>query len=210
MSKNDGALSKEFLTERDTRIFKLRQAGVTQSEIAKRFNMSTRAVTNAVRRQLERFSSEALMAYPELLRMELERLDSLQAAIWPMTQHRRVTMDDGNEVQVEPDFKAIQQVLAIMDRRTKLLGMEQTNVNVQMDVNSRVDVRSTLSGAITVSNVHSFSPEAEARKLLEIMGRTGVLPANIVNEIMGVPLAINGSPDDELIPVSENADDLVD
>jgi len=85
-------------------------------------------------------------------------------------------MDDGTEVTAEPDLKAIQQVLSIMDRRQKLLGMEQTNLNIQMDVNSQVNVRSTLSGVIDVSTVSQFSPESEARKLLEIMGRSGVLP----------------------------------
>ena len=74
------------------------------------------------------------MAYPDVLRMELERLDNLQAAIWPLTQHRKVKMDDGTEIQVEPDLKAIQQVLLIMDRRAKLLGMDQKNVNIQMEV----------------------------------------------------------------------------
>lgn len=199
MSKGEGGLTREFLAERDLRIFKLRQAGVTHGEIARRFGMSSRAVGTAIRRQLEKLNSEALVAYPELLRMELERLDSLQSAIWPMTQHRKIEMDDGTEVTAEPDLKAIQQVLSIMDRRQKLLGMEQTNLNIQMDVNSQVNVRSTLSGVIDVSTTSQFSPESEARKLLEIMGRSGVLPPDVINSILDEPVIEDG----EVIDVEE-------
>jgi len=203
VSKGEGGLTREFLAERDLRIFKLRQAGVTHGEIARRFGMSSRAVGTAIRRQLEKLNSEALVAYPELLRMELERLDSLQSAIWPMTQHRKIEMDDGTEVTAEPDLKAIQQVLSIMDRRQKLLGMEQTNLNIQMDVNSQVNVRSTLSGVIDVSTVSQFSPESEARKLLEIMGRSGVLPPDVINSILDEPAIEDG----EVIDVEETTSD---
>jgi len=193
---NNNALSREFLAERDLRIFKMRQAGVAINEIARRFNMSSSSVNASIRRQLEKMNREALLAYPEVLRLELERLDALQQSIWPMTQHRRVTTEDGSEMNVEPDMKAIQQVLSIMDRRAKLLGMEQNNVNIQLDVsNQQLPVRAALSGAEkdTVA-LSAFSPENEARKLLEIMGRSGVLPRETVNAILS-----DGKINDEII-----------
>lgn len=183
--KNNKVMTREFIAERDSRIFKMRQAGVSLTEIARRFEISTGAVSKAVQRQLEKLNREALMAYPEVLRMELERLDNLQAAIWPLTQHRKVRMDDGTEVAVEPDLKAIQQVLSIMDRRTKLLGMEATNINVQMDVRDQSPVKATLAGQTnTAAAVDAFDPETEARKLLEIMGASGVLPVETVRGIL--------------------------
>ena len=109
--KSKPITTKEFLNERDMRIFKMRQAGTSVNEIARRFGISTSSVSRSIQRQLEKMNKEAILAYPEVLRMELERLDNLQQAIWPMTQHRRVVMDDGTEMQVEPDLKAIQQVL---------------------------------------------------------------------------------------------------
>ena len=135
------------------------------------------------------------MAYPEVLRMELERLDGLQAAIWPLTQHRKVTLDDGTEVQVEPDLKAIQQVLGIMDRRSKLLGMEQNNVNVQMDINTRdaQPIRATLAGQESMKTPHlSFDAETEARELLKIMGVSGVLPKETVAQMLGSKAIVDG------------------
>ena len=183
---NNNSLSREFLAERDLRIFKMRQAGVAINEIARRFNMSSSSVNASIRRQLEKMNREALLAYPEVLRLELERLDALQQSIWPMTQHRRVTTEDGSEMSVEPDMKAIQQVLSIMDRRAKLLGMEQNNVNIQLDIsNQQLPVRATLSGAENKAlALSTFSPENEARQLLELMGRSGVLPRETVNAIL--------------------------
>ncbi|NBO72582.1 hypothetical protein EBV26_19220 [bacterium] len=200
------ALSKEFLSERDLKIMKLRQAGVSYSEIAKRFNMTTRGVAVRVRKVLEDMNSEALMAYPELLRMELERLDALQAAIWPMTQHRKVTADDGQEIQLEPDVKAIQQVLGIMDRRFRLLGMERTNISIQMESNQNVNVRATLAGAEQLDTSRMHSAEAEARQLLELMGRSGALPQETIRSVLGEDGIIDGEVvDDGSTDVREQA-----
>jgi len=190
MSDDSKALTREFLAERDLRIFKMRQAGVPTNEIAKRFGVTTSVVSKAISRQLEKMNREALMAYPEVLRLELERLDALQAAIWPMTQHRRVTLDDGQEVSVEPDMKAIQQVLSIMDRRSKLLGMEQNNVSIQMDVSTNIDVPVRVAMANEVSGgpaaIDAFDPKKEAQQLLELMARSGVLPEEDVSKMLGM------------------------
>lgn len=179
--------TREFLNERDMRIFKMRQAGTSVAEIARRFGISSSSVSRSIQRQLEKMNKEAILAYPEVLRMELERLDNLQQAIWPMTQHRRVVMDDGTEMQVEPDLKAIQQVLSIMDRRTKLLGMEQTNVNVSVDaVGSGQTIRATIAGQPGLNApATGFDAESEAKKLLELMAISGVLPERTVASILG-------------------------
>lgn len=210
MAKEQKGLTREFLAERDLRIMKMRQAGVSTTEIARRFSMTTSAVNNAIRRQLEKLNREALMAYPEVLRMELERLDALQQSIWPLTQHRKVRLDDGTEVAVEPDLKAIQQVLSIMDRRSKLLGMDQTSVSIAIDGNhgAGFEPRAVLAGAEAgAAAIDAFDPETEARQLLEIMGRSGVLPQSTVDEILGE------TPDDSyamlepsVIPISEIED----
>ena len=187
--KSNKITTREFISDRDMRIFKLRQAGTSTSEIARRFGVTTSIVSRAIQRQLQKMNSETLLAYPEVLRLELERLDNLQQAIWPLTQHRRVVMDDGSEVAVEPDLKAIQQVLGIMDRRTKLLGMDQNNLNVQMDVKSSTteSIKATLAGSESLKlAVNRFEPEAEAKKLLQLMGISGVLPQSAINQILGV------------------------
>jgi hypothetical protein len=96
-------------------------------------------------------------------------------------------MDDGTEVTVEPDMKAVQTALSIMDRRSKLLGMEQTNISVQMDViGTDEPIRATLAGNKNRAlAVDAFDPETEVKKLLEIMGNSGVLPAATINQLLG-------------------------
>jgi hypothetical protein len=214
--KSKPITTREFLSERDMRIFKMRQAGTSINEIGRRFGISNSVVAKAIQRQLEKMNKEAVLAYPEVLRMELERLDNLQQAIWPMTQHRRQVMDDGSEQQIEPDMKAIQQVLSIMDRRTKLLGMESTNINVQMDVSGSQNVRATIAGQEGVTRpAIGFDPESEAKKLLELMALSGVLPADTIKALMGpsdsdivdaeiVPMEIDDSVDE-----SEGENDVV-
>ena len=207
MAGSQKPLTREFLAERDLRIFKMRQAGVSVGEIARRFSITSAAVGTAVRRQLEKLNKEALMAYPEVLRMELERLDALQTAIWPLTQPRKQTLDDGTEIIAEPDLKAIQQVLSIMDRRSRLLGMEQNNVNIQMDVNGSAPIRATLAGAIPTTAAEQFSPEAEARKLLEIMGSSGVISKEYIDKILGETKELEPIYDAEIVEDGEVIDE---
>ena len=162
----------------------MRKSGTSVQEIAKRFGMSTRAVGYAVQRQLGRMNQEALLAYPEVLRLELERLDTLQQAIWPLTQHRKIEAPDGSEIVVEPDLKAVQQVLAIMDRRSKLLGMEAVNINVM--TSEQAPLRATLADAADVAAAaDEFDPETEAKRLIELMSQAGVLPPEMAKELLG-------------------------
>lgn len=193
-------LSREFLAERDVRIFKMRQAGVPISEISRRFSMTNNSVNSSIRRQLGKLSQEALLAYPEVLQMELERLDALQSAVWPLTQHRKVRLDDGTEVSVEPDIKAVSTVLSIIDRRARLLGMEQNNLNVRMDVqdSTQSNLRAVLAGAPGAVVAERFDAEAEAKKLLAIMRDSGVIEETTVNKLLGdLPALSDGSADDE-------------
>jgi hypothetical protein len=109
-----------------------------------------------------------------------------------LTQHRKVTLDDGSEVQLEPDLKAVQQVLNVFDRRAKLLGMDQTKVNIQTDTSSASPIRATLAGQEGMPReMVQFDPEAEARKLLSLMAISGVLPQETVDAMLGVHAIID-------------------
>lgn len=185
--KTGKSLTREFLSERDLRIFKMRCAGIQHAEIARRFGMTTASVGSSIRRQLERLNSEALVAYPEVLRMELERLDSLQNNIWPQTQHRKQVDENGTEIMLEPDLKAVDRVLAIMAARSRLVGLERQNVSMQIDVSSSGEqIRATLAGATPKeSSFERFSPESEARKLIALMASSGVISSDVLTELSG-------------------------
>ncbi len=182
-------LSREFLAERDARIFGLKKSGLSNQEIARRFDMTAASVAAATRRQLGRLNSEAFLSYPEVLRLELERLDELQKGLWPLTQFRREVLDDGSEVMLEPDQNAVRTVLGIMDRRAKLLGMnvERAVVELQMDGGGgdTIDVRSSLAGAAGGEVLESSeAAKAESLQLLELMASSGVLDDGVVSDIL--------------------------
>lgn len=179
-------LSREFLAERDLRIFNLKKSGLSNVDIGKRFNMSAAAVAAASRRVLGRLNSEAFLSYPEVLRLELERLDEMQKSMWPLTQFRRETLDDGSEIMLEPDQNAVRTVLGIMDRRAKLLGMnvERTEVAISgLESQEVIEVQSSLAGQVQeVSSGDGAKDEALA--LLELMASSGVLDQGVVSNIL--------------------------
>ena len=180
-------LSKEFLAERDARIFGLKKSGLSNQDIAKRFNMTAAAVAAATRRQLGRLNSEAFLSYPEVLRLELERLDELQKSLWPLTQFRREVLGDGSEVMLEPDQKAVSTVLGIMDRRAKLLGMHVERTEVSFSGLERadvVDVQSSLVGGPVAEVSSGAEARDESLRLLELMASSGVLDSSVVNNIL--------------------------
>lgn len=216
-------LSREFLAERDLRIFGLKKSGLSNVEIGKRFNMSAAAVAAASRRVLGRLNSEAFLSYPEVLRLELERLDEMQKSLWPLTQFRRETLDDGSEIMVEPDQNAVRTVLGIMDRRAKLLGMnvERTEVAISgLEQREVIEVQSSLAGKVVESV--SGNAKGEALELLELMASSGVLDQGVVSNILdnvsddelGTPLVVLeetlDSPVIEAEIVSEDIDQVID
>ncbi len=178
-------LPKKMLQERDMQVYQLRKSGLALEAIASKTGLSVGQVQGAVQRQLGRLNKDAVLAYPEVLRMELERLDALQAALWPKTQTRRVVLDDGEEVTVEPDERAIAQVLGIMAQRQKLLGMDRTQVDVQVDVSNVPDVRSTLEGVSAATQSSVWDAESEAKALLALAREAGIVDEAVAATLMG-------------------------
>lgn len=174
------SLTKEFIAERDLKMFRMRQAGSSHAEIAKRYEISVPAVSKGISRILEKLNRDASLAYPEVLRMELERLDNLQSSVWPLTQFRRETIGD-EEIVVEPDMKAIQTALGIMDRRAKLLGMDVQNVN--LNVQGTTDVRHTLAGE-DLNIAGQIDYRTESMQLLELMRKSGVLQPEVIEKVL--------------------------
>ena len=207
-------LSREFLAERDLRIFNLKKSGLSNVDIGKRFNMSAAAVAAASRRVLGRLNSEAFLSYPEVLRLELERLDEMQKSMWPLTQFRRETLDDGSEIMLEPDQNAVRTVLGIMDRRAKLLGMnvERTEVAISgLESQEVIEVQSSLAGQVReVSSGDDAKDDALAllepdqnavRTVLGIMDRRAKLLGMNVER---TEVAISGLESQEVIEVQSS------
>jgi len=195
-------LTREFIAERDLKMFRMRQAGASHSEIAKRYEISVSVVSKGISRILERLNRDAALAYPEVLRLELERLDNLQSSVWPLTQFRRETIGD-EEIVVEPDMKAIQTVLGIMDRRARLLGMEVQRVD--LNVGGTADIRHSLAGE-ALKDGGKIDYRAESMQLLELMQKAGVLEAGVVEKVLA-EVEDEGVVDAELLPNTNDGED---
>jgi hypothetical protein len=177
-------MGDKSLVERDTEVLKLAQAGASYDAIAKRMSMTLPAVARTVSRALSRLNREALLAHPEMLRMELERLDRLQAALWPMTQPRTETIkhDDGTSetFTYPPDVEAVDRVLKIMERRAKMLGFDV--LRQQVDVNVQGEIRSSLLGEEKDSS-GPIDRASESRRLLELFEATGMVDSQVASGI---------------------------
>jgi len=97
-------------------------------------------------------------------------------------------LEDGSTVTVEPDQRAVQTVLGIMDRRARLLGMNVERVDVALNTLGEatvVDARSTLAGADAAALPAGSDPKEESMQLLELMGQSGVLDSTVLGQILG-------------------------
>ena len=112
----------------------------------------------------------------------------MQKSLWPLTQFRRETLDDGSQVTIEPDQRAVQTVLGIMDRRARLLGMNIDRVDVALGVpqGGEDDIRSSLAGVAAGKELPSGADaKDEAMQLMELMGESGVLDSQVIGEVLG-------------------------
>ena len=69
------------------------------------------------------------------------------------------------ELLARYDLKAVAEVRALIAQRSKLLGMEQTNLNVMVD--TPAPQRAVLAEAIGSAAVDAFDPKTEAVAMLE-------------------------------------------
>jgi hypothetical protein len=107
-SRSKASPDRIAIAQREGAALELRKAGRTYDEIARMLDYSERSgAAKAVRRALAATVQEPA---DELRRLEVERLDSLLAAMWPLAM-------DGK-------LGAVDRVLSLMDRRAKLLGLD--------------------------------------------------------------------------------------
>jgi hypothetical protein len=94
--------------EREVKIIELRRAGMTWEKVAANTGY---AGASGAYKAYQRAAERMVRPHIEELRdIELDRLDRLQLAVWEKAKNG--------------DYKAIQTVLSILDRRTRILGLD--------------------------------------------------------------------------------------
>lgn len=100
----------------DRRVLELRKAGAAPDAIARALDYPVPDVLAALRRGLDSLTQES---DEDLQRLEIERLDALQRALWPAA--------------LEGKWLAIDRCLAIMERRAHLLQLDRERHEVTHD-----------------------------------------------------------------------------
>lgn len=162
---------EEFNTypSRDIEIWRLRSRGVSVREIASRLDISEGVVYARINKAAELFQIEAAEA---VIKMELDRLDSLLVKAMDVLEARHVAYSHGKMMEDEdgapaldpkPVLDAIAAVLKIMDRRSKFLGLDaptksEQQINVFKADKADIELKELLTQAR--ANLTGLTPEA--------------------------------------------------
>lgn len=113
MGKNQGAtgVPSAEVIENERQCLELRRAGLSFDEIAARVGYTNRG---SAKRAFDRALARTLQQpAAEIRQLEADRLDRLQVALWPNAMRGHVG--------------AVDRVLAIMERRARLLGLDHAD-----------------------------------------------------------------------------------
>ena len=121
---------------------KYRAQRLTFDEIAQKAGYaSPGAARNAIQRELQRTMS---IDVDELRREELDMLDRLHAAVWPLAVVEAVAYDQASKEPIAVDEKgkkkvtnlfAVDRIVAISERRCKLMGLDTRPDELVANVN---------------------------------------------------------------------------
>lgn len=131
MRDGGGRYAKDPSTaERDARCLELRKRGLSYRAIAAEVGVDVATAHEAVKRSIAAIIEEPAA---EVRQMELERLDSMWVAVMGVLEAKHFKVSDGrlvklNDVPLEDDapvLAAVDRLLRIQERRSKLLGLDQ-------------------------------------------------------------------------------------
>jgi hypothetical protein len=156
MSRQKQAVVLQLARDREVEAIKLRRTGATYAEIAAALGYKEHTgARDAVQRGMRKALQEPA---DELRELEAARLDAAQAAIWP-------------DVMLG-ETKAVLSLVRIMERRAKLLGLDQP-IRVQADVTvfeggSELDAEVQRLAEFLAGNGNSDSGSIEDALAIEI------------------------------------------
>jgi hypothetical protein len=118
----------------------MRCAGKPYHEIAKAIGRSSpSAAYKAVRRALDRVEADIAQGAIKLRAQQSARIDELLIAIWEKAIGVRDEL--GNRV-TQPDLRAVDRVIKLLERRAKLLGLDVDKLEVSGAGGGPIDIKS--------------------------------------------------------------------
>ena len=150
--------------QREREAMEMRIGGAHFDEIAETLGFANASgAFKAVQRAMERARAEATDLAAELRERELLSLDRLERRLWPLAVGKG---EPGDDDYVAPDSQAISRILAIKDRRARLMGLDAAGGRHDGDKTSRTldvtDAREKLYAKLS-SDSAALSPEGGDR-----------------------------------------------
>ena len=143
-------------------ILRLRKMGYDAQRISDELDIPLDRVSNIIKSALKKLSKDMKGAAEEIRSLELSRLDEMQSAIWDDCMGGKLT--------------AIDRVLKIMERRSKLVGLDAPDrLNVKTDI--KIEQMNEAKDRL-MSKILDMVPENEAEEPEPVMA----LPAPEVDE----------------------------
>lgn len=133
---------KEAAAERRVQALELRKAGLGYHQIGEHLKVSHTQAWKDVQAALKELSKVEQGKAAEYRQLELERLDSLLAPLLIRARGRQVKDPVSGAViqDTPPDYEAFDRVLRLLERRSKLLGIEPQPTQAEEDRTVRIIV----------------------------------------------------------------------
>ena len=175
-------LPEAVIIERDATIFELKKAGKNFRVIGKALGVSESAAYKGYKRHVDRMMRHLAIDYAAELVTDYQRLEALWDSYSPYTRPQKLENPDGGEdLVIPPSPDAAKVCLAIMDKKHKLLKMDEAEVNTGGRGGQ---------GAPPVNpddeTVAERTPEIEARELLKIFHESGIIDDQIFTRLREV------------------------
>lgn len=136
-----------------TNILRLRKMGYDARRISDELDIPMDRVSNIIKSALQKLTKDMRGQAEEIRSLEMTRLDDLQSAIWSDCMEGKLT--------------AIDRVLKIMERRSKLVGLdapERLDVKADLKLEQMKDAKDRL-----MSKILDMVPEEDAEEPEPVM-----------------------------------------
>lgn len=176
-------LPEVVITERDATMFEMKKSGLSYRQIGKALGVSESTAYRGCKRTSDRIVKQLAIDHGQEIILDIQRCEGIISSFLPLTKWKKMQTPDGEEIEIPPSPDAANIVLKIMDRRARLIGLDQNNI-LEISMNGSKGAGTPDVGTSEDGDTER-TPEDEARKLLRVFREAGVLDEKIFEMLKG-------------------------
>ena len=174
-------LPAAIVSERDARIFNMKQGGATYRQIGAALGISQTTAHAGYMRELKRKAKFGSDSAHDSVWAHLEQLDTLIQQLWPMTKPHEVEAVDsmGNTIKVKmpPSMDAIDRVGKLLQAKAKIMGYEK-DVMILQNANASGGPEINAGG-----EMGELTPERAAKQFATELLKHGVFSGPVAETV---------------------------